>query len=160
MTEEIENAAGEQYMTIQRKALWKQTIEQGCLMDSKHTVASSLQTAILAFIRFVSNTEQNNCEGDEDEDTSVISEQTAFQTVTDFNLKLVESDSVLISRLTISFGLSGIEMEFNFGLLFLLALITQGYTIQVSLTEASQRFFSSSNLSYSTAVIISGNEDK
>ena len=61
MTEEIENAAGEQYMTIQRKALWKQTIEQGCLMDSKHTVASSLQTAILAFIRFVSNTEQNNC---------------------------------------------------------------------------------------------------
>ena len=47
-------------------------------MDSKHTVASSLQTAILAFIRFVSNTEQNNCEGDEDEDTSVISEQTAF----------------------------------------------------------------------------------
>ena len=42
------------------------------------------------------------------------------------------------------------ETEFNFGLLFLLALITHGYTIQVPLTEASQRFFSSSNSSYST----------
>ena len=60
------------------------------------------------------------------------------------------------------FGLSGIEMEFkfNFGLLFLLALITQLYTLQVSLTEASQRFFSSSNSSYSTGVLISGNTDK
>ena len=52
------------------------------------------------------------------------------------------------------------ETEFNFGLLFLLALITQGYTIQVPLTEASQQFFSSSKSSYSTAVIISGNTDK
>ena len=52
------------------------------------------------------------------------------------------------------------ETEFNFGLLFLLALITQGYSIQVSLTEASQQFFSSSNSSYSTGVLISGNTDK
>ena len=64
------------------------------------------------------------------------------------------------ARLTASFGLSGIEMEFNFGLLFLLALITQGYTIQVPLTEASQRFFSSSNSNYSTGVLISENTDK
>ena len=48
-------------------------------------------------------------------------------------------------------------MEFNFGLLFLLALITQGYTLQVPLTDASQKFFSSSN---STGVLISGNTDK
>ena len=52
------------------------------------------------------------------------------------------------------------EMEFNFGLLFLLALITQGYTIQVPLTEASQQFFSSSKSSYSAGVLISGNTDK
>ena len=60
------------------------------------------------------------------------------------------------------FGLSGIEMEFkfNFNLLFLLALITQGYTLQVPLTEASQRFFSFSNSRYSTGVLISGNTDK
>ena len=49
------------------------------------------------------------------------------------------------------------EMEFNFGLLFLLALITQGYTLQVPLTDASQKFFSSSN---STGVLISGNTDE
>ena len=55
MTEEVENAAGEQYMTIQRKALCILTIEQECLMDSEHTVACSLQTAILAFIRFAPN---------------------------------------------------------------------------------------------------------
>ena len=36
MTEEIENAAGEQDM---RKVMCIQTIEQGCLMDSEHTVA-------------------------------------------------------------------------------------------------------------------------
>ena len=47
--------AGEQYMTVQRKVLCIQTIEQGCLMDSEHTVACSLQTAILAFIRLVPN---------------------------------------------------------------------------------------------------------
>ena len=52
------------------------------------------------------------------------------------------------------------EFKFNFNLLFLLALITQGYTLQVPLTEASQRFFSSSNSSYSTGVLISGNTDK
>ena len=52
------------------------------------------------------------------------------------------------------------ETEFNFGLLFLLALITQGYTIQVPLIEASQQFFSSSKLNYSTGVLISGNTDK
>ena len=51
-------------------------------------------------------------------------------------------------------------MEFNFGLLFLLALITQGYTLQVPLTEASQRFFSSSNSRYSKGVLISGNTDQ
>ena len=54
-TEEVENAAGEQYMTIQRKALCIQTIEREYLMDSEHTVACSLQTAILAFIRLVPN---------------------------------------------------------------------------------------------------------
>ena len=56
-TEEVENAAGEQYMTIQRKALCIQTIGQECLMDmdSEHIVACSLQTAILAFIRIVPN---------------------------------------------------------------------------------------------------------
>ena len=48
-------------------------------------------------------------------------------------------------------------MEFKFGLLFLLALITQGYTLQVPLTDASQKFFSSSN---STGVLISGNTDQ
>jgi CubicO group peptidase (beta-lactamase class C family) len=48
-------------------------------------------------------------------------------------------------------------MEFNFGLLFLLALITQGYTLQIPLTGSSQRFFSSSN---STGVLISGNTDQ
>ena len=47
-------------------------------------------------------------------------------------------------------------MEFNFGLLFLLALITQGYTLQVPLTEASQRFSSSNP----TGVLISGNTDQ
>ena len=52
MTEEIENAAGEQYMTIQRKALCIQTIKQECLID---TVACSLQTDL-----FVPNTEQNS----------------------------------------------------------------------------------------------------
>ena len=36
MTEDVENAAGEQFM---RKVLCIQTIEQGCLMDSEHTVA-------------------------------------------------------------------------------------------------------------------------
>ena len=51
-------------------------------------------------------------------------------------------------------------MEFNFGLLFLLALITQGYTLQVPLTEESHRFFSSSNSSYSTGVLISGSTDQ
>ena len=51
-------------------------------------------------------------------------------------------------------------MEFNFGLLFLLALITQGYTLQVPPTEASQRFFSPSNSRYSTGVLISGNTNK
>ena len=39
MTEEIENAAGEQYMTIWRKVPCIQTIEQGCLMDSENAVA-------------------------------------------------------------------------------------------------------------------------
>ena len=48
-------------------------------------------------------------------------------------------------------------MEFNFGLLLLLALITQGYTLQIPLTEPSQRFFSSSN---STEVLISRNTDQ
>ena len=55
MAVEVENAVGEQYMMVQRKALCIQTIEQGCLMDSEHTVACSLQTAILAFIRLVPN---------------------------------------------------------------------------------------------------------
>ena len=50
-------------------------------------------------------------------------------------------------------------MGFNFGLLFLLALIagTQGYTLQVLLTEASQQFFSSSK---STGALISGDTDQ
>ena len=49
-------------------------------------------------------------------------------------------------------------MEFNFGLLFLLlALNTQGCTLKAPLTEASQRFFSSSN---STGVLIAGNTDQ
>ena len=52
------------------------------------------------------------------------------------------------------------ETEFNFGLLFLLALITQGYTIQVPLTEASQQLFSSSKSTYSTGAFISENTDK
>ena len=52
---EVENAAGKQYMTIQRKVLCIQTIEQRCLMDSEHTVACSLQTAVLAFIRLIPN---------------------------------------------------------------------------------------------------------
>ena len=51
-------------------------------------------------------------------------------------------------------------MEFNFGLLFLLALIKQGYTLQVPLTEESHRFSSSSNSSYSTGVLISGSTDQ
>ena len=58
MTEEVENAAGEQYMRIQRKALCIRTVEQACLMDSivsEHTVACILQTARLAFIRLVPN---------------------------------------------------------------------------------------------------------
>ena len=58
MIEEVENAAGEQYMRIQRKAPCIQTIEQACLMDSiasEHTVACILQTARLAFIRLVPN---------------------------------------------------------------------------------------------------------
>ena len=46
-------------------------------------------------------------------------------------------------------------MVFNFSLLFLLALITQGYTLQVPLIKASQH--SPSN---STAVLISGNTDQ
>ena len=48
-------------------------------------------------------------------------------------------------------------MEFKFGLLYILALITQRYIPQVPLTDASQRFFSSSN---STGVLISGNTDR
>ena len=49
------------------------------------------------------------------------------------------------------------KMEFNFGVLFLLALIKQVCALQVPLTESSQRFFSSSN---STAVLISANTDR
>ena len=48
-------------------------------------------------------------------------------------------------------------MEFSFGLLFLLALITQGYTLQIPLTETSQHSFSSSN---SKGVLISENTDQ
>jgi hypothetical protein len=39
-TARVENAVGEQYMMMQRKALCIQTIEQECLMDSiEHIVA-------------------------------------------------------------------------------------------------------------------------
>jgi hypothetical protein len=48
-------------------------------------------------------------------------------------------------------------MEINLYLLFLLAFITQGSTLHVPLTEASQQFFSSSN---STGVLISENTDR
>jgi len=48
-------------------------------------------------------------------------------------------------------------MGINLCFLFLLAFITQGSTLQVPLTESSQRFFSSSN---STGVLISGNTDR
>jgi hypothetical protein len=40
MTVGVENAVGEQYMMMQRKALCIQTIEQECLIDSiEHIVA-------------------------------------------------------------------------------------------------------------------------
>lgn len=48
-------------------------------------------------------------------------------------------------------------MEIHLCLLFLLAFITQGSTLQIPLTEASQRFFSSSN---STGALISENTDR
>jgi CubicO group peptidase (beta-lactamase class C family) len=48
-------------------------------------------------------------------------------------------------------------MEIHFCFLFLLAFITQSSTLQVPLTEASQRFFPSSN---STGVLISENTDR
>ena len=56
-----------------------------------------------------------------------------------------------------SYRMAWIENGVLFGLLFLLALITQGYTLRVPLPETSQRYFSSSN---STGVLISGNTDE
>ena len=100
MTEDVENAAGEQYMTIQRK------VSNGLWTYCGYTCSSLTQSRIVA----------EDDEGEEDEDTRWYYEL-PFVRKSPWPKSPTSNLTVLVALLTASFGLSKTEMVFYSSLL-------------------------------------------